>query len=25
MCLLYESCIWIGWLMERRQLKQIAG
>ena len=25
MCLLYESCIWIAWLMERRQLKQIAG
>src|SRR6266480_7409431 len=25
MCLLYESCIWIAWLMERRALKQIAG
>src|SRR6266404_6339067 len=25
MCLLYESCIWIAWLMERRRLKQIAG
>ena len=22
MCLLYESCIWIAWLMERRKLKQ---
>jgi sec-independent protein translocase protein TatC len=25
MCLLYESCIWIAWLMERRRLKQSAG
>jgi sec-independent protein translocase protein TatC len=25
MCLLYESCIWIAWLMERRASKQIAG
>ena len=25
MCLLYESCIWIAWLMERRRLKQIAS
>jgi sec-independent protein translocase protein TatC len=25
MCLLYESCIWIAWLMERRRLKRIAG
>jgi sec-independent protein translocase protein TatC len=25
MCLLYESCIWIAWLMERRRLKQIRG
>ena len=25
MCLLYESCIWIAWLMERRRLKGIAG
>ena len=25
MCLLYESCIWIAWLMERRRLKQIGG
>jgi sec-independent protein translocase protein TatC len=25
MCLLYESCIWIAWLMERRALKRIAG
>src|SRR2546422_1501792 len=25
MCLLYESCIWIAWLMERRRQKQIAG
>ncbi len=24
MCLLYESCIWIAWLMERRRLKPIA-
>src|SRR4029077_4714676 len=24
-CLLYESCIWIAWLMERRRLKRIAG
>src|SRR5881296_2367897 len=24
MCLLYESCIWIAWLMERRRLKRIA-
>ena len=23
MCLLYESCIWIAWLMERRRLKRI--
>jgi sec-independent protein translocase protein TatC len=25
MCLLYESCVWIAWLMERRRLKRIAG
>jgi len=25
MCLLYESCIWIAWVMERRRLKAIAG
>jgi sec-independent protein translocase protein TatC len=25
MCLLYESCIWMAWLMERRRLKRIAG
>ena len=25
MCLLYESCIWIAWLMERRRLKRLAG
>src|SRR5436309_2880806 len=25
MCLLYESCIWIAWLMERRASKRIAG
>src|SRR5260370_8308122 len=25
MCLLYESCIWLAWLMERRKLKSIAG
>src|SRR5438876_10630740 len=25
MCLLYESCIWIAWLMERRALKRVAG
>jgi sec-independent protein translocase protein TatC len=25
MCLLYESCIWIAWFMERRALKRIAG
>jgi sec-independent protein translocase protein TatC len=25
MCLLYESCIWIAWLMERRRIKRIAG
>jgi sec-independent protein translocase protein TatC len=25
MCLLYESCIWIAWIMERRKLKSIAG
>jgi sec-independent protein translocase protein TatC len=25
MCLLYESCIWIAWLMERRSSKSIAG
>src|SRR5881409_3719794 len=25
MVMLYESCIWIAWLMERRALKQIAG
>jgi sec-independent protein translocase protein TatC len=25
MCLLYESCIWIAWLMERRRLKQSAS
>jgi len=25
MCLLYESCIWIAWLMERRALKRIAS
>jgi sec-independent protein translocase protein TatC len=24
MCLLYESCIWIAWLMERRNTKSIA-
>lgn len=24
MCLLYESCIWIAWLMERRQSKSAA-
>jgi sec-independent protein translocase protein TatC len=24
MCLLYESCIWIAWLMERRSAKSIA-
>ena len=24
MCLLYESCVWIAWLMERRRLKRIA-
>jgi Sec-independent protein secretion pathway component TatC len=24
MCLLYESCIWIAWLMERRAAKRIA-
>jgi sec-independent protein translocase protein TatC len=24
MCLLYESCIWIAWLMERRARKRIA-
>src|SRR5881394_668932 len=25
MCLLYESCIWIAWMMERRAAKRIAG
>ncbi len=25
MCLLYESCIWIAWLMERRAAKRIAS
>ncbi len=25
MCLLYESCIWIAWLMERRAAKRISG
>src|SRR5215212_1930543 len=25
MCLLYESCIWIAWLMERRAEARIAG
>ena len=25
MCLLYESCIWIAWLMERRAQKQITS
>jgi sec-independent protein translocase protein TatC len=25
MVLLYESCIWIAWLMERRRLKQTTG
>ena len=25
MCLLYESCIWIGWFMERRSSKSIGG
>jgi sec-independent protein translocase protein TatC len=25
MCLLYESCIWIAWIMERRKLKSIAS
>ncbi len=25
MCLLYESCVWIAWLMERRRSKSIAG
>src|SRR2546423_2053425 len=25
MCLLYESCIWIAWLMERRAQARIAG
>ena len=25
MVLLYESCIWIAWLMERRRLKRVAG
>src|SRR5881227_2244152 len=25
MCLLYESCIWIAWIMERRASKRIAG
>src|SRR6201981_654454 len=25
MCLLYESCIWIAWLMERRRQKPIRG
>jgi len=24
MCLLYESCIWIAWFMERRSSKSIA-
>jgi sec-independent protein translocase protein TatC len=25
MCLLYESCIWIAWLMERRALRRSTG
>src|SRR6266511_4413005 len=25
MCLLYESCIWIAWLMERRRAKSVAS
>jgi sec-independent protein translocase protein TatC len=25
MCLLYESCIWIAWLMERRTLRRKAA
>ena len=25
MCLLYESCIWIAWLMERRKARLMAG
>src|SRR5262252_5133381 len=25
MCLLYESCIWIAWLMERRALKRLGS
>lgn len=25
MCLLYESCIWIAWMMERREAKSRAG
>ena len=25
MCLLYESCIWIAWVMERRASKRIAS
>jgi len=25
MCLLYESCIWIAWAMERRKAKALAG
>jgi sec-independent protein translocase protein TatC len=25
MCLLYESCIWIAWLMERRKAKRTIG
>src|SRR5881275_1789079 len=25
MCLLYESCIWIAWIMERRRSRSIAG
>jgi sec-independent protein translocase protein TatC len=25
MCLLYESCIWIAWLMERRRAKRTIG
>jgi len=25
MCLLYESCIWIAWLMERRSSRSITN
>jgi Sec-independent protein secretion pathway component TatC len=24
MCLLYESCIWISWFMQRRALKALS-